>query len=503
MLRTSSYTIFVTLPNDERDALLVHGYTGAYDRVPREVAAFLRAQEVRPPAKPLYGEWSREPGATGPATVSDAVSPVMLAHLAAQGYLTDLSPEEEETFFSGFAVKLHERALQQAPSYIFMPTYDCNLRCSYCYQDHMRSDCSFKHLLRSMQKPMVDRIFTALPRIEERHGLDPALVRRRNIGLFGGEPLLGANRPIVEQILGRASLLGEVDLWAVTNGTELGAYRDLLGPAGISRLQITLDGPPEAHDARRIYPDGSGSYARIAENITMALDLRVGVSVRLNVDRTNLAEIPRVADEIVARGWDRHPGFSAYTSPVRAGNGKTQARSTLSSWELDRALTAMRGEHGNLSVIARPDEGMRGRTRQIFAGKREVLPSLRPSFCGAHDRMYIFDPFGDIYACWERTGDPEVRIGSVTPEGDVLMRSDPLQLWHGRTVASNPVCRRCRYALHCGGGCAILALEQNGDFNSNYCDGFAARFKASAAEAYLEHAAGRGQAVVKEKVCDL
>ena len=121
-----------------------------------------------------------------------------------------------------------------------------------------------------------------------------------------------------------------------------------------------------------------------------------------------------------------------------------------------------------------------------------------------HGSADVFiDPFGDIYACWERTGDPEVRIGSVTPEGDVLLRADPLALWHGRTVASNPVCRRCRFALHCGGGCAILALEQNGEFNSNYCDGFAARFKASAVEAYLEHAAGRSQAVVNEKVCDL
>jgi uncharacterized protein len=58
MLRTSSYTILVTLPNDEYNVLLVHGYTGAYDRVPRAVATFLRAQEARPPAKPLYGEWS-------------------------------------------------------------------------------------------------------------------------------------------------------------------------------------------------------------------------------------------------------------------------------------------------------------------------------------------------------------------------------------------------------------------------------------------------------------
>ncbi|HSG40010.1 MAG TPA: hypothetical protein VLE27_10265, partial [Thermoanaerobaculia bacterium] len=38
MLRTSSYTIFVDLQGNDQDVLLVHGYTGAYDRVSRRVA---------------------------------------------------------------------------------------------------------------------------------------------------------------------------------------------------------------------------------------------------------------------------------------------------------------------------------------------------------------------------------------------------------------------------------------------------------------------------------
>lgn len=499
MLRTSSYTIFVQLPDNETDVLLVHGYTGAYDRVTRGVADLLRSRAVRRQAKPLYGEWSPEPESASAGPVADET----LEHLQDQGYLTELSPEEEEAFFGQLAVKLHERALRQAPGYILMPTYDCNLRCSYCYQDAMRTDCSLKHLLRSMRAPMVDRIFGALPQIEAQHGLDPASVRRRSLGLFGGEPLLAANRPVIEHILGRAFELGEVDLWAVTNGTELDAYRDLLGPAGIARLQITLDGPAGEHDRRRIYADGSGSYARIAANITMALECGASVSIRLNVDRGNVGDLPAVADELAARGWAHHPGFSAYTSPVRAGNGKTDAASTFSSWDLDRTLSAMRREHPNLALLARPDEGMRAKVRRIFDDRREVLPSLRPSFCGAHDRMYIFDPFGDIYSCWERTGDPAVRSGRITPEGEVELRADQIDLWHGRTVASNPVCRRCPFALHCGGGCAILALGQNGAFHSNYCDGFAARFRASVAEAYLEHASGSGPAVVAERVCDL
>jgi uncharacterized protein len=385
MLRTSSYTIYVDLPGTQDEVLLVHGYTGAYDKVSRPVADFLRSREAKHAAKPLYGDWSPAPGASdghhaAPAAPSDATLDV----LREQGYLTALSCVEEEDFFARLATGLHERALRQSPSYIFMPSYDCNLRCSYCYQDHMRTDCSFHHLLRTMRPAMIDRIFSALPRIEERHGLTGA--RRRNIGLFGGEPLLAAHRPVIEHLLEKAfETVPETALWAVTNGTEIEAYRDLLGPAGIARLQITLDGPPDKHDRKRVYADGGGSYERIAANITMALEVGTAVSIRLNIDRANLADLPAVAREIAARGWDRHPGFSAYTSPIRPGNGKTDRASTLSSWELDRALHEMREEHAELRVIGRPDEGLKAKARRIFDTRGEILPSLRPSFCSAHD----------------------------------------------------------------------------------------------------------------------
>lgn len=501
MLRTSSYTIYVDLPGDRGEMLLVHGYTGAYDKVSRRVASYLRSLESRRPPKPLYGEWTPEP----PAAVAASGPPddETLAVLKKRGYLTRFTPEEEEDFFTRFATRLHARAAQRMPSYIFMPSYDCNLRCGYCFQDAMRTDPSLAHLLGIMQPAMVDRIFAAMPQIEALHGVDASHRGRQSIGFFGGEPLLAAHHDIVARIMDLARERGPADFWAVTNGTELGAFRDRLGPQGIGRLQITLDGPPAEHDQRRIYADGSGSFARIARHITMALELGVVISVRLNIDHGNIGHLPQLAREIQAQGWDRHARFSAYTAPINAVNDKTDRRTTMNSWQLDRALTELRQTHPEVEIIGRPDEGIRARARQIFDGGEEIIPRFRPSFCGAHDQMYIFDRFGDIYACWERTGDAQIRIGRITPAGDVDMEHDLSRKWRSRTVASNPVCRRCRYALHCGGGCAILALGQRGKFHANYCDGFAQRFRASVAEAYTAFEAGEMSVRHHDRVCDL
>jgi uncharacterized protein len=500
-LRASSYIIFVDLPDNRDEILLVHGYSGAYDRVSRSLGSYIRSLEIKRSAKPLYGEWTSESSFTGDAP---AASPEDIQLLQKRGYLTRLSLEEEENLLARLAMKMHERRLKQMPSYIIMPTYDCNLRCSYCFQDHMRTDSKFGHLLRTMSTDVVDRIFKSMREIERLHGMkeDSDEARDRTIGFFGGEPLLAANRSIIEYILQKARELGGASFWAVSNATELDAYKDLLSKEQIGNVQITLDGTPAEHDRRRVYPDGSGSFVKIERNITMALNKGVGISVRMNVDRNNVNQLPQLAETIFANGWDQYPNFSAYTSPIRAMNGNVAKSTTMSTPDLSTAQVTLAKQFPKVSIFARPDISIKQDARQIFHSGGNHLPALHESFCSAHSGMYIFDAFADIYVCWDKTGDASLRFGHIKEDGIVDIDEQQIQLWRGRTVASNPVCRKCRYALHCGGGCAVLAYRQSGKYHMNHCDGFAASFKSRVVEAYAEHLAGVPLQARAAKVCD-
>lgn len=502
-LRTSSYVIYVPLPDTDEQMLVVHGHTGAYDRVSRNVARFLMSREAGDPPDPLHGTWISEPALRPVSEPVATPAPEVVESLTRRGYLTTMSVPEEEGHVARFAKKLHDVERRSGPGYLFMPTYDCNLRCSYCFQDHMRTDPEFSHLLRTMTPEMVDRIFEAMVPIERDHGIEETDDYSRDIGLYGGEPLLAANRSIVEYIVESARARGPATFWAVSNATELDAYEDLLGPDGVASLQITLDGPPEEHDQRRVYADGSGSFAKIARNIDMCLDLGVNVSIRMNLDRVNLRHVPRLADEIVARGWDRRDGFSVYTARIVPANENVERDTVFATtWELDEAIDELRAVHPSMSVIGRPDDGLELRARAIFESRAAGRTQFKSSYCAAHSTMYIFDPFGDIYACWERTGDPKIRIGHLEEDGSVQMNEALTRRWRSRTPASNPTCRKCRYAFHCGGGCAVLAEGQKGKFFTNYCDGFGERFRHSVAQAYLDHVAGV-EAQEQMRVCDL
>ena len=493
-MRTSGYTIYADLPENSEEVLLVHGYTGAYDKVSRSVAEFLRSLESGRPPRPLYGNWSPDPPVVGEVKPP---SEQTVALLKKRGYLTEKTQEEEEKLLEKITSKVHQISTYFLPNYVFMPTYDCNLRCAYCFQHFMRTNPSFKHLLRTMSTELVDRIFQAIPKMDAYHEIeetkekiDKTKATSRSMGFFGGEPLLEQSYPIVKYIYDKAQKLdgGKVIFWGVTNGTDLNFYKDLLGENKISQLQITLDGPPSEHDKRRIYADGRGSYQIIANNITMALDKGVMINIRMNIDKLNIECLPELADDITSRGWDKYENFGAYAAPIHKANDKTDAKTTMTSWALDKALTKMREDIPNMKVIMRPDDSLKDMVSGIFDRTSISMPSFKSSFCGAHTKMYLFDAFGDIYACWERTGDSKIRTGYITPEGGFSL-NELNKKWRSRTVTTNSVCKQCRYALYCGGGCAVQVIGHRDGFYENYCDGFSARFRSVVAEAFLEYRA--------------
>jgi uncharacterized protein len=133
----------------------------------------------------------------------------------------------------------------------------CNLNCSYCYV-YNDEDTGFG----SRPKMISDDIFDmTLSRIKDYCQLnaisDFALCFR------GGEPTLVGLRRFRELVIrARRTLrqcLGGVSLQ--TNGTLINeSWAKALKELGVG-VSVSLDGPADVHDARRIYHRGGGSHS--------------------------------------------------------------------------------------------------------------------------------------------------------------------------------------------------------------------------------------------------
>jgi uncharacterized protein len=187
-------------------------------------------------------------------------------------------------------------------------------------------------------------------------------------------------------------------------------------------------------------------------------------------------------------------------------------------------MRELREQYPELRAIARPSDELRGIVSRILRGDVPPWAVYKASYCAAHSGMYVFDAFGDIYACWERTGDATIRIGSIDGDGVLhfvhagAVEPAPaprkllpiagkplvadLDTWRERIITTNDTCAACRYAFYCGGGCAAEALDHRGGFHMNNCDGFQQRFRVAAADAYDDLRHGRTRGIAAAVGCD-
>ncbi len=422
-MNISRYTIPLNLEEDEY--LLINSRTGACDLVDSEVISLLQSR-------------------------SSEGDPALTAFLQKRGHLTELSAEEELEQMEAMCEKFMQ-ARKDVHDHVIILTYDCNLKCPYCFLSDLQE--KGKDWLNTViDDEHIDRIFEVATKLDGSS--------RGRLCLYGGEPLLTKNKPVVEKILQKGSNLGYTFSIA-TNGTSVERFLDVLTDYPVA-LQITIDGPKEIHNTRRIKKDGTGTFDEIIKGVDAAVEAGVTIFLRTNLDRDNVRFLPEVADFYKKKGWLNHPHVSMHFSTVfKKSCGNYQ--SIIPRKTVHEAVLSMARERPEIWQF---DFGMRGLTlfENVFS-KGEIEPP-RFWYCEANSGMLIYDPFGDIYVCWEHVGTENTRVGKYYPG---LEWNDLYTQWRGRTVFTIPECRTCRYALFCGGGCGFEALEQYGTLSKPVC----------------------------------
>lgn len=157
-----------------------------------------------------------------------------LKKLATQGFIIPDDMDESA------AIKAKYDMFRMPEEYriMILPTYQCNLRCWYCVQEHENSWLTDEHIER-IKKLIIKKI-------------DNPEIKRLNILWFGGEPLLAYDK-LIELTRFAQALTKEKGLTfycgITSNATLLTPERiDELHDAGVNFYQITIDGEKTDHD---------------------------------------------------------------------------------------------------------------------------------------------------------------------------------------------------------------------------------------------------------------
>jgi uncharacterized protein len=265
---------------------------------------------------------------------------------------------------------------------------------------------------------------------------------RLELEFFGGEPLAAWDvlAEIGEQAFRLCTASGTQLVGGITtNATQLTEQRlDFMVRCGVSNFQITLDGPSQIHDQRRVTESGKGTFAKIwtALKLVKSTDHEVNVIIRLHFDPSTFSELA---------------GESGFVSEVVREFVRDDKRFLL----MLQPLTRLGGAHDDdILVFPRGSQKIAFQTllaNAINAGAQtEQLPQFTNGSLGeagleicyaARANAFVVRPNGEIAKCTVAFEDKRNKIGRLSPEGDLLidhqrhlpwlrglMSGDPLQL---------------------------------------------------------------------------
>lgn len=325
--------------------------------------------------------------------------------------------------------------------FTIMPTSYCNMACEYCGQEHFKSAVDRRRIER-----LAARVVTTIA--------DP-VTTLVSVNWFGGEPLLAlrvirelsadfiaaadaAGKPYTARMSTNGSLLTKATLTMLHRDCRLGS------------VVITIDGPEELHDRRRIKRNGIGSFHRtiavLADVVRERSLPKLQIAIRINVDSENEQAVADLIVDLACFGLTG-PQVEFEPMPVHSwGND-------VSAVELEgRRYAAMESQWLRLAA-----------SLGVSFGTLPTTAKIRT--CAATGRSAeIIDSGGRIYSCSEHPLVPGVRDTGILASLDDLAESarrpaGAFDDWYDQVGDGHQQCGRCPLLPVCGGSCPKLWRE--------------------------------------------
>lgn len=291
-----------------------------------------------------------------------------------------------------------------------LPTYQCNLRCWYCVQEHQNL---------FMSNELVGRVKKHISEMLKKNDINTLL-----LSWFGGEPLLAYDTIVdVTRFAQQAAQQAGKNFRSsiTTNATLLTPKRiEELHDLGIDNYQITIDGKKDVHDNIR-HLAGVSTFERIMKNVNLIAQ-HTSCCLRFNYTDKNLEPEAIVSDirKNISEKSKKNINFLIYKV-----------------WQ----------EDGN--KIA-PE-----RVKDLFERSNDIgiHPRLsRSGMCYADQKYFnCIMPNGTVEKC--DNNNPEKAVGRLDKNGKIVWKDGEPSSHTPTYLVRDSECVACQYLPICWGPC--------------------------------------------------
>lgn len=323
------------------------------------------------------------------------------------------------------------------------PTLQCNFDCSYCYEKSIENQSNIKKENQYMSEKTQQELLKFIENAAK-------TANNVSIAWYGGEPLLA--KEIIFDLTEKIMSITEENKIRysanmITNGYLIAVEPDLiqkLKDSQINSFQITIDGPPDIHNSRRKLKKNQGpTFDEVLEAIKLLKENDIMVSLRINVDHSNMDGVLKLLDILEVNNLKDIPLHLGHISSNSTGcNSIEGSCATMEEFTLLNQTF-----HETL------------RLGGFETGQTPYYPDIAYPCCANQMNSFVIDSDGDIFKCWSEIGEKSARIGNIT---DLPHRKKEEQMHEIQWMTWEPFeytkCLECKLLPICMGGCSYKTM---------------------------------------------
>lgn len=349
------------------------------------------------------------------------IHPTLFQQLCKDEYFVPDEKNEEEDYIKSV---IKDDDTEDNYSVTINPTMNCNLRCWYCYENHLHNTNMSPDILERIKK-----LFSKL--------LQSGKTISFHLSFFGGEPLLGFKNCVKPIILYTQSLCKEhnikLSLGFTSNAVLLSKeIVDFLSSTNLNILfQIPFDGGRDMHNSIKKRSNGDGCYDVTLDNLKYALYKGINIIIRCNYTSKSAASFQELINDTQALLLKYRSQITFSFQKVWQDKDDKETETIID--HLEQNINRLGGSYYEPNI----DRG------RCYADKRH---------------SFVINYNGDIYQCTARDFTKDNKEGYLDKNGVIQYN----ERYHRRMNSrfSNPECLKCTIFPICK-ICSTRRIESN------------------------------------------